>query len=75
MTNEEYVESRGGIDQAYCAECGRNLVIYCDDSRTASEIICWRCEKGLTPEWEYQMPLTENPRLYPSALVQALGYS
>ena len=49
----EYVESRGGIDQVQCYDCGRNIIIYCDDKRTANEIICARCKKGLSPEWEH----------------------
>lgn len=53
MTDDEYIESRGGIDQVQCYDCGRPIVIYCDDSRTAKEIICPRCKAGLSPEWEY----------------------
>lgn len=51
MTDEEYVESRGGIDSAQCFECGRKLIIYCDDPRTAEEIICNSCKLGLNPDW------------------------
>jgi ribosomal protein S27E len=51
--DDDYVESRGGIDQVQCYKCGRNITIYCDDPRTASEIICSRCKQGLAPEWEY----------------------
>lgn len=53
MSDEEYVESRGGIDQVQCYDCGRNIIIYCDDPRTREEIICPRCKQGLSPEWEY----------------------
>jgi len=49
---QEYIDSRGGIDQVQCYECGRNITIYCDDPRKASEIICGRCKQGLAPEWE-----------------------
>lgn len=42
--DEAYVESRGGIDQVQCYECGRNILIYCDDPRKADEIICPRCK-------------------------------
>lgn len=52
-TDEEYVEARGGIDQVQCYECGKNIVIYCDDPRPAKETICGRCQRGLSPEWEY----------------------
>lgn len=53
MDEDEYVASRGGIDSAQCYECGRNMIIYCDDPRTAEEIICNRCKVGLAPEWEF----------------------
>lgn len=53
MTEDEVVESHGGIDQVQCYECGKNITIWADDSRKASEIICGRCKRGLPPEWEY----------------------
>lgn len=51
--DEDYVASRGGIDQVQCYSCGRPIVIYCDDPRKPEEIICASCKQGLAPEWEY----------------------
>ena len=48
---DSYVESRGGIDSAQCYDCGRNMIIYCDDKRTREQLICSWCKQGLAPEW------------------------
>lgn len=54
MTNETFEqENTRGIDQCNCADCGRTMMIWEDDPRTMSEIQCGRCERGLSPLWEY----------------------
>lgn len=39
------------IDQVYCSECGRPMVVLVSDPRTV--FVCARCKSGKTPEWEY----------------------
>jgi hypothetical protein len=41
------------IDQIHCKECGRPMVIWADIELKESDLVCSRCKRGLSPEWEY----------------------
>jgi hypothetical protein len=41
------------VDQIYCKDCGRPMVIWADIDLQESDLICGRCKRGLAPEWEY----------------------
>jgi uncharacterized paraquat-inducible protein A len=47
----ETEESERPIDQIYCTGCGRPMIIWADEELKSTE--CGRCQRGLTPEWEY----------------------
>lgn len=41
------------IDQIYCRDCGRPMVIWADVPLREDGDRCGRCRSGLAPEWEY----------------------
>jgi hypothetical protein len=41
------------VDQIYCEECGRPIIVWADVELSPNDLICQRCKKRLTPEWEY----------------------
>jgi hypothetical protein len=48
---EEEFKSDRPVDQIYCDQCGRPMLIWADEP--VEHLTCGRCLNGLTPEWEY----------------------